>query len=80
MRNLNKTIVSQLNINSIRYKFIFFAPQVKGNIEIPMISETKLDEGFSAAQFLIDGYSVSFHFGRDGNGSGILLYKGRNTI
>ena len=39
-----------------------------------MISETKLDEGFPVGQFLIDGCSVPFRFGRNGNGGGIWLY------
>ena len=43
---MNKIIVGQLNINSIRNKFDFLAQQVKGNIDILMISETKLNESF----------------------------------
>ena len=71
---MNKIILGQLNINSIRNKFDFLAQQVKGNIDILMISETKLDESFPVGQFLIDGYSVPFRFDRNGNGGGILLY------
>ena len=71
---MNKIIVGQLNINSIRNKFDFLAQQVKGNIDILMISETKLDESFPVGQFLIAGYSVPFRFDRNGNGGGILLY------
>ena len=71
---MNKIIVGQLNINSIRNKFDFLAQQVKGNIDILMISETKLDESFPVGQFLIDGYSVPFRFDRNKNGGGILLY------
>ena len=71
---MNKIIVGQLNINSIRNKFDFLAQQVKGNIDILMISETKLDESFPVDQFLIDGYSVPFRFDRNGNYGGILLY------
>ena len=74
IRNLNKIIEGLLNIYSIRNKFNFFAPQVKGNIDVPMMSETKFNEDFPAGWFLIDGYSFSFRFDRDGNGSGILLY------
>ena len=71
---MNKIIVGQLNINSIRNKFDFLAQQVKGNIDILMISETKLDESFPVGQFLIDGYSVPFRFDRNGNDGGTLLY------
>ena len=74
IRNLNKIVVGHLNINSIRNKFDFLAHQVKGNIDILMISETKLDESFSPSQFFFDGYSVPFCFDRNKNGSGILLY------
>ena len=71
---MSKIIVGQLNINSIRNKFDFLAQQVKGNIDILMISETKLDESFPVGQFLINGDSVSSRFDRNGNGGGILLY------
>ena len=43
VRNFNKIIVGHLNINSIRNKFDFLAYQLKGNIDMLMISETKLD-------------------------------------
>ena len=71
---MDKTIVGHLNINSIKNKFDFLAQQVKGDIDILMISETKLDESFPVSQFLIDGYIVPFRFDRNGNGGGILLY------
>ena len=74
IKNLNKTAVGHLNVNSIRNKFDFLAHQVKGNIDILMISEGKLDESFPPCQFLLDGYSVPFRFNRNGNGGGILLY------
>ena len=74
IRNLNKIVTGHLNINSIRNKFDFLAHQVEGNIDILMISETKLDESFPPSQFFLDGYSVLFRFDRNGNGGGILLY------
>ena len=60
IRNLNKIVIGHLNINSLRNKFDFLVTQVKGYIDILMISETKLDESFPIGQFLIDGYSVPF--------------------
>ena len=71
---MNKIAVGHLNINFIRNKFDFLAHQVQGNIDIFMISETKLDESFRPSQFLLDGYSLPLHSDRDGNGSGILLF------
>ena len=64
IKNLNKIIVSHLNINFIRKKFDFLAHQVQGNI----------DKSFPPGQFLLDGYSASFRSDRDGNGGGILLF------
>ena len=42
--NLNKLVIAYLNINSIRNKFDFFVEKIKGNVDILMISETKLDD------------------------------------
>ena len=39
-------IIGQLNINSLRNKFDLITYQIKGNIDILMITETKLDESF----------------------------------
>ena len=74
IRNLNKIVIGHLNINSLRNKFDFLATQVKGYIDILMISETKLDESFPIGQFLTDGYSVPFRLDSNENGGGILLY------
>ena len=46
--NFHIRIEGLLNIYSIRNKFNFFAPQIKGNIDVPMISETKFNENFPA--------------------------------
>ena len=74
IRNLSKIFVSHSNISSIRNRFNFLAHQIKGNIDILMISETKLDESFFPGKFLLDGYSVPFRCDRNGNGGDILLY------
>ena len=49
-------IIGQLNINSLVNKFDFMVQQSTGNVDILMVSETKLDNSFSVCQFLIDGY------------------------
>ena len=46
VKNLNKLIIGHLNINSLRNKFELLAHQIKDNIDILMISETKLYESF----------------------------------
>ena len=78
VKNLSKIIVGHLNFNSIKNKFDALVHQVQGNIDIPMISETKLDESFPLVQFLLDGDSAPFYSYRDGNGGGILLFLRKN--
>ena len=43
------------------------------DIDILMITETKLDDSFPVSQFEIDGFSTPFRLDRNKNG-GILLY------
>ena len=44
--NTNKLVFAHININSLRNKFELFVDQVKGNIDVLMISETKFDDSF----------------------------------
>ena len=73
--NINRLIFGHLNINSLRNKFEnLLCEQIKGSIDIFMISETKLDGSFPQGQFLIDGFHSPFRFDRNKSGGGILLY------
>ena len=72
--NMNKLIFGLLNINSLRNKFDVFSEQVNGSIYILMVAETKLDDSFPEAQFLIEGFHSPFKFDRNINGGGIMLY------
>ena len=72
--NMSKLIFGHLNINSLRNKFDLFSEQVKGSIDILMVSETKLDDSFPEAQFLIEAFHSPFRFDRNINGGGIMLY------
>ena len=72
--NINRLIFGHLNINSLRNKFDLLCEQIKGSIDMFMISETKLDDSFPQGQFLIDGFHSPFRFDRNKSGGGILLY------
>ena len=74
VKNLNKLIIGHLNINSLRNKFELLTHQIKDNIDILMISETKLDESFPTSQFFMKGFSSPHRLDRNCNGGGILLY------
>ena len=73
-KNLDRIIIAQLNINSIRNKFELLSDATIGNIDILMVSETKIDESFPISQFVIDGFSTPFRFDRNAYGGGILVY------
>ena len=50
--------MGHININSIRNKFNYLIAITKGNVDVLMISETKLDESFPSVQFNIDRYNI----------------------
>ena len=72
--NLNKLIFAHLNINSIRNKFELLSEQIKGNVDVLMISETKIDDSFPVGQFLIEGFCTPYRLDRNLKSGGILLY------
>ena len=74
LRNVNCLIFGQININSIRNKFELLFSLVSNNIDVLLISETKIDNTFPVSQFCVPGYSVPFRLDRTGNGGGIMLY------
>ena len=69
----NRVIIGHININSIRNKFYYLIAITKGNVDVLMISETKLDESFPSMQLNIDGYNY-FRSDRNAKGGGILMY------
>ena len=72
--NLNKLVFAHLNINSIRNKFEIPSEQVRGNVDVLMVSETKKDDSFLFGYFLIHGFSPPYRLDRDSKGGGIILY------
>ena len=58
--NLHRIIIAQININSIRNKFKALVNGVRGNVDILMISETKIDDSFPVSQFLIEGFTTPY--------------------
>ena len=72
--NTNKLVFAHININSLRNKFELIVDQVKGNIDVLIISETKIVHSFPLGNFLIGGFSKTTKLDRDSLGGGILLY------
>ena len=74
IKNLNRVIISQININSIRNKIELLSEAVLGNIDILMVSETKIDMSFPTSQFVIQGFAAPFRLDRTNTARGILVY------
>ena len=78
-------MIGHIYINSIRNKFEMLSNNIKGNLDILMLSKTKLglwlDSTFPSNQFTIEGYSLftshysaPIRFNRNCRGGGIFLY------
>ena len=72
--NVNRLTIGQLNINSIRNKFDALKSIVSGNLDILVITESKIDESFPKEQFCMKGFAPPFRLDRTANGGGVLIY------
>ena len=72
--NPNKIVIGHLNINSIRNKFLFLKEIVDSNIDIFLVSETKLNDTFPDGQFTMDGFHLPFREDRNDRGGGLILF------
>ena len=70
IENPSGIIFRQININSIRNKFDLLMNIIKNEIDILMISETKIDNSFPISQFTMTGYSILFRLDRTSQGGG----------
>ena len=63
-----------MNINTINNKFEQLKYIIKNNIDVLIVTETKLDSSFPSGQFLIDGFAKSFRRDRNKNGGGVMIF------
>ena len=78
-KNLGRIIIGHLNVNSLRNKFDTLRDMLQVNVDIFMISETKIDDSFPIKQSIIDGYSTPYRLDRNaegggGGGGGVIIY------
>ena len=59
IKNLNRAIISQINNNSVRNKIELLSEAVLGNIDILMVSETKIGMSFPKS-ICHSGFSCTF--------------------
>ena len=73
-------MIGHLNINSIRHKFVELTELCKENLDVLLISESKIDDTFTTNQFRIEGFHAPFRYDRNKNGGGVMLYVKESII
>ena len=73
-KNIDRPIIGHININFLEKKFEPLKLMVKDNVDILLISETKLDNTFPPNQFSIEGFSKAIRLDRNCYGGGILFF------
>ena len=74
VRNVNKVIFGNLNINSLPNKFDQLREIELQYVDVLVVIETKLDDTFLTSQFLVTGFSVPYRLDRNRNGGGIMIF------
>ena len=74
LKNQNRPIIGQLNINSILNKFDFLCSETSPSLDLLLVSETKLDDSFPTARFLMSGFCKPYRLDRCSNGGGFMFY------
>ena len=49
--------------------------QIKGNIDVLLVSETKIDDSFPIRNFLMDGFRTLYRLDRNSNGGGRCYFS-----
>ena len=77
LQNAKKITIGALNVNSLRNKIGAVQELITNNIDICLLSETKIDESFPNQQFNISNYKT-FRSDRNKHGEGLLFYINEN--
>ena len=65
-------LINSLNINSIRNKFDYLSKQLRGNVDILLVSETGIHDSFPQDQLVIDGFSAPYRLNPNCFGAGLM--------
>ena len=52
--------------------------QIKCNLDVLLVLETKIDDSFPTGNFVIDGFSTPYRLDRNSNGGGLILFVREN--
>ena len=73
-KNSKRIVFGNLNINTINNKLEQLKYIIKNNIDVLIVTETKLDSLFPSGQFSIDGFAKPFLRDRNKNGGGTMIF------
>ena len=73
IRNPNKIVIGNLNINSLPSKLEELKDIVMQHINVLALTKNKLDDNFPTAQFLVNSFSGQYRLDRNRNGEGLWL-------
>ena len=76
LRNVNKVIIGNININSLPAKFDQVKEVILKNVDILVITKTKLDDTFPLGQFYVDVFTMPYRLDRNCNGCNNLCQGG----
>ena len=74
LQNAKNATIGELNVNSLKNKTGAVQELITNNIDICLLSETKIDESFPNQQFNISNYKI-FRRDRNKHGGGIILHQ-----
>ena len=73
-KSQNRVILAQLNINSIRNITDLLYKEIKGKMDVLIISKTKINETFPSRQFYIEVFTPTYRLNRNCRRGDILVY------
>lgn len=68
LRNINKVIIDNTNINSLPNKLDQLKELVMKHIDVFDVTETKIDDTFPTSQFIMEGSEKPFRLNQNRNG------------
>ena len=71
---MNKVIIGNININSLPAKIDQFKEVILKNVDILVITTTKLDDTFPLAQFYVEEFTMAYRLNRNRKGVGVIIY------
>ena len=74
LKNINRVMMAQLNINSRQNTFDFLKGTVASYVEMLLITAGKIVNSFLTATFQKNGFGSLYRLDRNAHGEGILLY------